>query len=210
MVNKILVVLIIVLLGAIIIIGYLNYTAGIKAKELKAQYEAMKAESEAEKAESLQEIEQLRNIIAQKDREIRIINAQIEYKQGEISTLHEQTTKLESAYATLVEEDALNYVAKIDNLTKQVELWKQKFTLAQSIIYDKDAIIFGLTEKYEAQEKISLEYKTLYENELALRELAETRLKIADRRIRGLRIGGTIKTGFIVGLAAVVVYGLAK
>ena len=205
MVNKILIFVLIGLLAVIIVVGWLNHQAKIREVELKAQYEALSDEYEARKVEALQDIADLRNIISQKDDEIRNITAQIEVKTGEISHLHAQTDKLEEAYVAQLDNEA-----KIVNLKAQVAAWKQKFTLAEAIIADKDKIIFSLNKKYEAQVDISVRWENLYNNEATLRELCEQRLKLADRRIAKLRFGGTVKTGLAIGLAAVVVYGLVR
>lgn len=205
MVNKILVILVIALLAALIIVGWLSHQAGVKSRELKVQYDAEKQELTEQKAAALDRIEDLRNLISQKDEKIRNIISDVKEKNDKIAGLHKKTEKLEADYANAVTD-----VTRLDNLTKQVNAWKEKFALAEKVIADKDAIIFSLTEKYEAQVVISLEWKALYEKEMGLRKLAEARLKIADRRISGLKIGGTIKTGLILGMAGVVVYGLVK
>jgi len=172
---------------------------------LKGRYEALAEEYDVQKDNSKAQILSLRNIIAQKDEKIRNITSHIVEQEVEISVLHAEISGLESTYATLEDKDA-----KIDNLETQVSKWKQKFRIAEAIISDKDDIIFNLTEKYEAQVKISLEWKAMYENESTLRALAEKRLSLADRQIGRLKFGGTIKTGLVVGLAGVVVYGLVR
>jgi uncharacterized protein HemX len=205
MVNKILVGLIIALLAAIIIVGWVNHQAGVKQRILKAEYEAMRVETEENSLIQKAQIEGLRQIIEQKDRHISQLNEHIVEKQVEISTLHEQTDKLEAEYETLLREPD-----KIDNLTQQVTLWKQKFSIAETIIESKDKIIFDMNQKYVAQLDISNYYKKLYENEYALRLKAEARIKLYENQITGLKIGGTIKTGLVIGLAGVVIYGLVR
>lgn len=172
---------------------------------LKGRYDALVEEYDTQRDNSEAQILSLRNIIAQKDEEIHSITSHIVEKEVEISTLHAETAKLEFTYATLEDKDA-----KIDNLETQVSIWKQKFHIAEAIISDKDDIIFSLNEKYEAQVKISLEWRAMYENESTLRALAEKRLKLAGRQIGRLKFGGTIKTGLVAGLAGVVVYGLVR
>lgn len=192
-----------ILVFALVLIGYKSCGLYDKYSVLKGQYDALSQEYDDYKEGALANIEELRNIIAQRDEEIRIINSHIEIKEGEIADLHSRTDELEEAYS-----EAMQDVAKIDNLTKQVSLWKQKFSLAETIIADKDAIIFSLNEKYEAQEKISLEWKTLYENEATLRNLAEVRLKLADKKLRGLRLQVNLGRGITIALGVVLIYGL--
>ena len=190
---------------ALIIVGFRSCDLYDKYSVLKGKYDALSEEYKAQRVKALADIEALRNNIAQKDEEIRNITSQIVEKEGEISSLHTQTGKLEEAYVALTDNEA-----KIDNLTQQVDAWKEKFSLAESVIADKDAIIFSLNEKYESQVKISLNWETLYNNEVKLHALCSQRLKLADKKLRGLRFTGTIKNGLILGLAGVVIYGLVR
>ena len=190
---------------ALIIVGYKSCNLYDKYSVLKGAHDALTEEYETQKAKALQDIEALRNNIAQKDEKIRNITAQIVEKEGAISSLHAQTDKLEEDY-----EKLLGCEQKISNLETQVATWKQKFSLAESVIADKDAIIFSLNEKYESQVKISLNWETLYNNEVTLHALCSQRLKLADKKLKGLRFGGTIKNGLILGLAGVVIYSLVR
>ena len=190
---------------ALIIVGFRSCDLYDKYSVLKGKYDALSEEYKAQRVKALADIEALRNNIAQKDEEIRNITSQIVEKEGEISSLHTQTGKLEEAYVALTDNEA-----KIDNLTQQVDAWKEKFSLAESVIADKDAIIFSLNEKYESQVKISLNWETLYNNEGKLHALCSQRLKLADKKLRGLRFTGTIKNGLILGLAGVVIYSLVR
>ena len=66
-------------------------------------------------------------------------------------------------------------IEKVDNLSKQLSIWKQKFTLAEGIIRDKDVVIFSINEKYEAQVKISLEWRGLYDRQAESRQVKDSR-----------------------------------
>ena len=196
----------VLLLLVVALVGYISYKNNTKkANILLGRYEALTEEYGIQGDNSKAQMSRLRNIIAQKDEEIRNITAHIVEKEVEISTLHAETDKLESAYATLKDKDA-----KVYNLETQVTKWKHKFTLAEGIIQDKDDVIFSLNAKYEAQVKISLEWKGLYDREVTLHTLCKQRLDLADKRIGGLRFGGTIKNGLVIGLVGVVVYGLFR
>jgi len=197
---------------ALIIVGYRSCNPYDKKSILKGKYDALSQEYETQKNNSKAQISSLRNIIAQKDEKIRNITAHIVEKEGEISTLHAQTDELESTYSELKEElvsvDTLQL--KVDNLEAQVNLWKQKFSLAESVIADKDAIIFSLNEKYESQVEISFNWETMYNNEVKLHSLCKQRLSMADKKLKGLRFTGTIKNGLVLGLAGVVIYSLVR
>ena len=52
----------------------------------------------------------------------------------------------------------------IENLKSQIIVWRDKFTLAQQEISNKDKIIFNLTEKYNSQVIISDQWKKQYQN----------------------------------------------
>lgn len=75
---------------------------------------------------------------------------------------------------------------KVPILESLVKEWSNKFSLAQNQLAEKDKIIFSLTEKYESQVRISLQYTVDWKNEKALRELGEKRSSLQDKRIRSL------------------------
>ena len=206
------VLLAITLLAVFIIIGYKAWNSYDKKSVYKGRYDALAEEYDTQRDNSKAQISSLRNIISQKDEEIRNKTSHIVEKAGEISTLHAETDELEYAYATLSSNVATvdTLQKRVDNLETQVTIWKQKFSIAETIIADKDTIIFSLNAKYEAQVKISLEWETMYGNEVKLHSLCKQRLSMADKRVGGLRFGGTIKSGLIIGLAGVVIYGLLR
>ena len=113
--------------------------------------------------------------------------------------------RLESQF-TQLGDDTFQKDAKIDNLTKQVTIWKQKFTLAESIIAEKDAIIFSLTEQYTNQLQISFNYKELYEKVQGTNVLLQQGLKKANKQIVNLRVKNKITNLICTGLAGLVLY----
>jgi len=171
----------------------------------KGMYEGEKQQNEELRNQTAQEIQTLRNIIAQKDAVIAQISEEVEEKYEEIEGLHARTDELESAYAELT-----NNLEKVDNLQRQVNLWKQKLTIAEGIIKSKDEIIFNMNKKYVAQLDISNRYKKLYENEQSLCKLAEKQLALADKKLRGFKFQLNLGKGIVVGLGALVIYGLVK
>lgn len=189
----------------LIIVGYRSCGLYDRYSVLKGRYDALAEEYEAQRGSSLKAIEDLDNIIARKDEEINAATSHIVEKEGEISTLHTETDKLEADFLKI--KDAIE---KVDNLSKQLSIWKQKFTLAEGIIRDKDVVIFSINEKYEAQVKISLEWRGLYDREVTLHKLSQGRLRIAEHRIGRLKFGGTLKTGLVMGLVGVVAVGLIR
>jgi len=92
--------------------------------------------------------------------------------------------------------------AQVANLKEQVKAWSEKFTLAQSVIAEKDAIIADWSAKYSAQVTISESWKQKYEGETRLRTLAEKGWKASERKLRWARIGSNIEKLVILGLGA--------
>ena len=100
--------------------------------------------------------------------------------------------------------------AQVANLKEQVKAWSEKFTLAQSVIAEKDAIIADWTIKYDAQVTISESWKQKYEGETRLRTLAEKGWKASERKLRWTRIVGNVKTGLVLAAAGYVGYSALK
>lgn len=184
-----------IVLLALVIVGYKSCNLYDKYSVLKGEYDALAEEYDQQKVESFTKISDLRTIISHNEDKIRTIVSHIRVKDEEIAELHGTTDELEGAYEELIDKDA-----KISNLTEQVVAWKQKFTLAESVIADKDAIIFSLNEKYESQVKISLEWKGMYENEATLRVIADERFKLTDRKLRGIQLNLNINQGITYGV----------
>lgn len=176
-----------------------------KSAELKGQYEALKGEYSKYKEETEVQITALNTEIKNRDALIEELHQDIDDIYHEIGVKDETITELEAEYNDLFPE-----VAKIDNLQKQIALWKEKFTLAEEIIARKDKIIFNLNEKYNAQFTITENYKELYQNELRLRTVLEKRVKALNKEIRRKTFGGTLKTGLIVAAGTIIIYGVVS
>ena len=100
--------------------------------------------------------------------------------------------------------------AQVANLKEQVKAWSEKFTLAQSVIAEKDAIIADWSAKYSAQVTIGDMWKQKYEGETRLRTLAEKGWKASERKLRWARIGSNIEKLVILGLGAKVAVDALK
>ena len=100
--------------------------------------------------------------------------------------------------------------AQVANLKEQVKAWSEKFTLAQSVIAEKDAIIADWSAKYSAQVTISESWKQKYEGETRLRMLAEKGWKASERRLRWTRVMSNVKSGLIVGALGYLGYSAIK
>ena len=102
------------------------------------------------------------------------------------------------------------------NLEQQVDLWKGKFTLSQQTIaelgvpyevevsgvmimkYPPGSVTFNLNEKYEAQFRITDQWKVKYSAQLALSNESDQALNQCMKDIKGIRFGSKIKTGGVI------------
>lgn len=132
----------------------------------------------------------------------------VKLKENELVNLDNEVNRLETELIDA--QNTGDKDAQITNLESQVTIWKEKFTLAQNIITDKDSIIFNLTNQYKIQLNVSNEYKTLYENELNLRIKCEVLLKATTRKLHTAKGVGTFKSIFIGALGGYVAYQLIK
>ena len=171
----------------------------------RGQYEIIKANVDAERVELLKEVESLEGDISKKDERIVKLGHKIQADIKRIAKKDQAISKLEITY-----RDLKNDTERVDNLTQQVVHWKEKFTSTKQIVHDKDETIFSLTEKYKSQLKISTNYKTLYENECKVSKVLTMRLDICTKRTKSLRFGGTVKSGIVLTLAGIMIYGMVK
>jgi len=175
--------------------------------ELKGEITQLNQMLSIQRQVSQKEIKELKEFICKKNEEIIDITADITVKDEKIQELSEISTNLEQ------EIDNLNDNQKdiiINKLKENVTIWKQKFTLAESIIRNKDKIIFNLQDKYNAQLKVSLNYRELYEKTNELSRKQEIRIRVLEKKQRGLQIKSILKTVAIGGLAGYLGYRIIK
>jgi len=153
---------------------------------------AMRADLEAYKADIAARDES----IAKANEAIAVVKDKIKGKDAKILNLEEEFTQLGE-----------NKDAKIINLQVQVSLWKEKFTLAERVIAEKDSIIFDLTAKYDAQVQISTEWEASYYRQVELHQIALDRISMMEKKWVGINLGSNAKTGLIIGL---IIYSLVK
>ncbi len=130
-----------------------------------------------------------------------IYEENIKKKEGQIASLHGTTGELEKQRRELTDKDAI-----IANLDTQIAAWKEKFSLAQSVIEEKDKIIFNLTEKYDAQVTISNSYKLQFEEGQKLNQIAELRIQSLEKELRISKFTGKIARAGTLILAGLVAY----
>ena len=171
----------------------------------RGQYEIIKTNVDKERVESLKVIESLEGTIADKDKDILRLTKEVDVSEASIKDKSTDIEKLKVAYS-----DLKNDTERVDNLTQQIVHLKGKFTISEQVIAAKDKIIFSLTEKYESQLIISNKYKGLYENECEISRVLTMRLDICTKRTKGLKFGGTVKSGIVLTLALILIYGMVK
>ena len=181
---------------AVVFLGLDKCGSSRKVDELKGQYE---------EASRIAKVERLikEETIKEQQKKIGALNVAIEVKNTTIAKKERANAKLDDSIADLEREfnDLEQQEDKIGNLLRQIEVWKEKFALSQSIIADKDEIIFSLTKKYESQVVISDSYKTMYDT-LALNTRKLQKIVTAqDRQIKRLKLTSGLKSGLAVALA---------
>ena len=130
---------------------------------------------------------------------------------GDLSERDKNIAHLEEALASIPNVDTIdNLTKRVDLLTGLVDEWKEKFTLAEAIISQKDTQIFALSQKYDIEHATHLElqsaYTGLYEYNQGLVRF-NTELKRAWSRNK---FWGSVKTGGLIAAGAVIIYSILK
>lgn len=176
-----------------------------KLDRLKGQHEEHSKVATLERQLKEEIINDQQEEIEKQDLLIAKTNKEVEIKNRLVSKLDSTIADLEDEFGNLEQQDA-----KIGNLLQQVEAWKEKFSLAQGIIADKDSDIFSINKKYEAQLIVSNQYKELYESSLGEIKILKDINKAQDWQIKKLRLTSNLKTGIVGLLVAATIYGLVK
>jgi len=154
------------------------------------------------------QIAQMTAIVGQKDQEIAEKVETIGHMTNAIGRKDSDLTELVQKLHQLEVSGDLS--AQVANLKEQVKAWSDKFSLAQTVIAEKDAIIADWSAKYSAQVTIGDMWKQKYEGETRLRTLAEKGWKASERKLRWARIGSNIEKLVILGLGAKVAVDALK
>lgn len=176
-----------------------------KADELRGQYEEASQTAKVERLIKEEIIKKQKEKIAEAESTIATLNENVAKKDKGITELGNTVTELEDEFGSLIDKDE-----KIANLVQQVGVWKDKFSISQDIISDKDAIIFSLTQKYESQVVISDSYKTMYDTLTLNTKKLEQIVTVQDWQIKRLKLTGGLKTGIVLGLAGLIVFNVLK
>ena len=195
--------------GVVILLAFINaaYQCG-RAKDsysqMKGRYEAYRAVAGADARAMSGRIDELEKGKRDQDAVIAAKEADIARKNNAILNGNKKLATLESEYKNLGDDKD----AKIVNLQAQVDELKVQFSLAMATINDKDAQLRAKDIKFDAQVKISDEWKRAYENEQTLRLRSESLTATSEKMQRISLFGSKVKDGAIVGLAIYVIYTL--
>jgi len=173
---------------------------------LKGKHEALRVAYADLDMKSRDYIAAAKSDIEARDKAIMEKEVEINRIRGKVEAQDKTIAGLEAEYVNLGE----NKDAKIANLQAQVTAWREKFTLAEAVIAEKDAIIFDMTAKYDAQVKISAEWRGQYQRQAELHSVALERIAAMEKEWRGVRVGSRLKTYAIAAVTAGLVYSLVK
>lgn len=179
-----------------------------KASVIAGQYEEALNVAKANYALLDKEILDQRAVIEEKEKAIAKLNESISIIYTDISDKDENITDLVRKLHELemASVESADLPAQIANLKEQVRVWSEKFTLAESIIAEKDNIIASWAAKYAASVQIGDAWKIQCSNEKHLRLLAEEGWNVTARKLKKSSIGNNLKT--IVIYAGAVIVGL--
>lgn len=154
----------------------------------------------------------LNKTIAEKEKAIAELDKKLITSTQVVSNLTEAIGKKDF---DLVGLDAKLKDAKTDServpiLTAQVNVWAEKFNLAQKAIAEKDAQIAAWESKFNAQVTISESWKQKYEDQVRLLNISRTELSVLSRKLVATRITGTIKSGLVLCALGYISYSAIK
>jgi len=173
---------------------------------LKGKHEALQAAYADLDLKSKATIEANKADIAARDAVINESTRTVIDVENKIRDKDKKILRLEEEFTQLGE----NKDAKIVNLQAQVSIWKEKFTLAEGVIAEKDTIIFNWAMKYNAQVRTSMEWEATCNRQTILHNVALERIKVMEKEWRGVQFGSKLKTYLIAAAGAAIVYSLVK
>jgi len=155
---------------------------------------------------------ELEIIVAGYERKIAELNGNIDSAmtvvarlEGADEKIRAQTIELARSEALITDKDEL-----IGNLRKQIEAWKERFSLAEQRLAEKDRIIFALSEKYEAEHKIRLEISASLESWKAQYESLKTLNAKNEKRYLSEKRKRTAEKIIFASVAGIAIYSLIK
>ena len=195
------------LIALIVVAATLSRACRLTTKigHLEGQIQEISAISEADRKAAEKIKAEQTKIIGDMTKKIAVHESEVSKKNEQIKDVNKKLTTLEGEYATLTD-----CPSQRENLTKQVAEWKNKFSLSETIIWNKDGIIFSLVGKYEAQVKITAAVQIQLDNCTKMQSLLEREVTALKWELRKSRLVGSVKTGLVLGAAGFIIYNLFK
>ena len=184
-----------ILILGVIIIGYKACNLYDELSVQKGKYEAYRAVAKADYNKALAIIADQGKVIAEKDKEIAVHKQAVFTKNEQIASKNKNIASLEAAYSGLS-----NDLLKIDNLQQQVAEWKGQFSLAQGVIAEQEQIIASWEVKFNAQVKISDEYKAALDKQIEVNKLCDGMVGRLEGKLR--RTSFLAKAGTVAAIVA--------
>lgn len=188
-----------------------------KADELKGEWEEASRIAKVERLIKEETIGEQKEKIEALNTTIVVQNTTIANKDKKLIGIEEKLGKLKKDFTSLEEcQSQYNELVEGFNLAKGIikELGKPIEYYdrhgIKRIKYPEGSVTFKLNEKYERQVIISLEYKGMDETSQGLLVIRDRQVKELEKINRRLRLTSGLKTGFVIGLAAIVIYGIIK
>lgn len=172
---------------------------------LTGEYKASVTASKAQTKAALKENEKLAGDIVAQDAKIGKLEADIKAKTQNIGHLTNSISNLNTDLAA-----ARTDSERVVILTTLIENYREKCTIFEGIIADKDTQIGALGIKFGDMEKIALNYKGLLDAALDREEILKKTVSSLRLSLKASRLGGTVKTGLALTALAVVAYGELK
>jgi hypothetical protein len=176
-------------------------------RQSKLEYAGYRAVAEADHEIQQGIIKQSLEVIAQQDTKI---GQYIE----EINTYHDEITNLSNRLDELQNgepnQPELETEPLVINLRGQIKTLTDMFSLAKQESEAKDRIILAWQDKYNAQVTISEAWKKQYDNEHALRVMAEDLFKSCEHSRKRSQLWGNVKAVAMGVAAGVAVKVLTK
>ncbi len=195
----------IALVLGIVLIGYKSCNLSDKYSLLTGEFNAYKQVADNNTKVAQKTIDNQTKVIGDMTKKIAVHEIEASKKNEQIKDVNKKLTVLEGEYATLTD-----CPSQRENLTKQVAEWKDKFSLSEGIIKDKDGIIFSLTGKHDAQIKITEAVRVQLTDCIKLQTLYDDRISVLEKALKQARFMSKLKSWGGVALAAGVTYFLLK
>jgi septal ring factor EnvC (AmiA/AmiB activator) len=199
-------------LGVLAVAVYIGFSMAFKACDLTdaysikvGEYTAIKRQAELDRRAAERDIKNLEKSIKDRDKILEDKQKELERKYTAIDNLNGDLAKLKTALGA-AQTDAERVVL----LTQEVQVWVNKFSLAEGIIADKDAQILVWKGKYDIEVQIAARFKALYDGLLSQTEACDAVNRQLAKELRVSRFGSKIKSGVVIGVVAYVAYTLIK